>query len=71
VVTAQSKRWKLVVGAGVACAFLLESSGTRGPSGGVRARTVGVAAMGAVASGWLSGAWRELLRPSRDGCARG
>ena len=36
--TARSRRWKLLVLAEVAAAFLLEASGTRGPAGGVRAR---------------------------------
>jgi succinoglycan biosynthesis protein ExoA len=58
-------RASLVAGL-IAAVVLLEASGTRGPAGGPAARTVSVAAMGAVGTGWLSGAWRELLHSSRD-----
>ena len=60
------RRPGLLVGALIAGAAVLEARGTRGPSGGPRARAVSVGAIAAVAGGWLSGAWRELVRPSHD-----
>jgi succinoglycan biosynthesis protein ExoA len=64
---ARLRRWKLVAALALGGAFVLEASGTQGPEGGIRARAVAVGAMGTVAGGWLFGAWRELLRPTRDG----
>ncbi|MEX1006545.1 MAG: glycosyltransferase [Acidimicrobiia bacterium] len=56
-----------VAAVAVAAAFLVEEVGTSGPSGGPRVRTCAVAAMGAVAAGWLVGAWTEAVRPRRSG----
>ncbi len=67
VVAARLHRWKLISLLGLGGAFAVEAVGTRGPVGGARARAVAVTAMGAVAGGWLSGAWRELMRPTNDG----
>jgi succinoglycan biosynthesis protein ExoA len=55
----------LVTVCGVTGAFALESVGTTGPSGGLRARAWSVLAMAGVGSGWLWGAWRALSTRSR------
>ncbi len=56
-------RAAMVFGA-FAGAFGLESLGTTGPRGGPGERAVGVAAIGAVATGWLSGVVRQTLSRS-------
>jgi succinoglycan biosynthesis protein ExoA len=63
-VLARSPRRAVVVGVATAGILALEAYGTQGPPARPRGRLTAVAAIGAVATGWLVGAWREVLRPS-------
>jgi glycosyltransferase involved in cell wall biosynthesis len=66
-VAARSRHKGVVVGALALGALAVESRGTQGPDGDLSARCAAIAAMSAVATGWLRGTWRELLCPQRDG----
>jgi succinoglycan biosynthesis protein ExoA len=65
------RKTRVAVVLGALGAFVLEARGTSGPEGRLSARASAVVAMGAIGGGWLTGAWRELLRPSGDGCDGG
>jgi glycosyltransferase involved in cell wall biosynthesis len=59
-----SRHRAVALGILAAGGIILEARGTRGPRASVGARCCALTAMAAVATGWLSGAWRELLRPT-------
>jgi glycosyltransferase involved in cell wall biosynthesis len=48
-------------------AAFVEIRGSRGPRGALPVHGWSAAALGAVALGWLRGAWGQILRPHRDG----